>query len=133
MICLLIRLLSLLFIFHFRKKKYFDILAQLAVTDLMWLIISTAPPRFTRKPPTFIFIKEGGNLTLSISASGKPQPKITWSIRNKTQGNKRRVNITGNKFEIKSVRFEDKGVITCRAENVFGVQENEIELTVLGE
>lgn len=101
--------------------------------DLMWLIISTAPPRFTRKPPPFIFIKEGGNLTLGISASGKPQPKITWSIRNKTQENERRVNITDNKFEIKNVRFEDEGVITCRAENVFGVQENEIELTVLGE
>ena len=40
---------------------------------------------------------------------------------------------TENKFEIKNVRFEDEGVITYRAENVFGAQENEIELTVLGE
>ena len=32
-----------------------------------------------------------------------------------------------------NVRFEDEGVITCRAENVFEVQETKVELTVLGE
>lgn len=28
------------------------------------------------------------------------------------------------------VRFEGEGVSTCRAENVFGVQETKVELTV---
>ena len=47
--------------------------------------------------------------------------------------NQSRVNSTGDeKFELNDVRFEDEGVITCRAENVFGVQETEVELTVLG-
>lgn len=47
--------------------------------------------------------------------------------------NQSRVNSSGNeKFELNDVRFEDEGVITCRAENVFGVQETEVELTVLG-
>ena len=95
---------------------------------------STAPPRFTSKPPPLIFIKEGGNLTLSISVSGNPQPKITWSVRLKIHENQSRVNSTGDdKFELKNVRFEDEGVIACRAENLFGVQETEVELTVLGE
>ena len=94
---------------------------------------STAPPRFTSKPPPLIFIKEGGNLTLSISVSGNPQPKITWSVRLKIHENESRVNSTGDeKFELNYIRFEDEGVITCRAENVFGVQETEVELTVLG-
>ncbi|CAH3160376.1 unnamed protein product [Porites lobata] len=92
-----------------------------------------APPRFTSKPPPLIFIKEGGNLTLSISVSGNPQPKITWSVRLKIHENESRVNSTGDeKFELNYIRFEDEGVITCRAENVFGVQETEVELTVLG-
>ena len=94
---------------------------------------STAPPRFTSKPPPLIFIKEGGNLTLSISVFGNPQPKITWSVRLKIHENESRVNSTGDeKFELNYIRFEDEGVITCRAENVFGVQETEVELTVLG-
>ena len=47
--------------------------------------------------------------------------------------NQSRINSTGDeKFELTGVRFEDEGVITCRAENVFGVQEIEVELTVLG-
>ena len=78
-------------------------------------------------------MKEGGNLTLSISVSGNPQPKITWSVRLKIHENQSRINSTGDeKFELNDVRFEDEGVITCRAENVFGVQETEVELTVLG-
>ena len=94
---------------------------------------STAPPRFTSKPPPLIFIKEGGNLALSISVSGNPQPKITWSVRLKIHENESRVNSTGDeKFELNYIRFEDEGVITCRAENVFGVQETEVEVTVLG-
>ena len=94
---------------------------------------STAPPRFTSKPPPLIFIKEGGNLTLSISVFGNPQPKITWSVRLKIHENESRVNSTGDeKFKLNYIRFEDEGVITCRAENVFGVQETEVELTVLG-
>ena len=94
---------------------------------------STAPPRFTSKPPPLIFIKEGGNLTLSISVSGNPQPKITWSVRLKIHGNQSRVNSTDDdEFELKNVRFEDEGVISCRAENLFGVQETEVELTILG-
>ena len=41
--------------------------------------------------------------------------------------------IAADKFVMDDVRFEDEGVITCRAENVFGVEETKVELTVLGE
>ena len=54
-------------------------------------------------------------------------------MQSKIHGNETRFKITADKFEIEDVRFEDEGVITCRAKNVFGVQVVKIELTVLGE
>lgn len=93
----------------------------------------TAPARFTNKPPPLIFIKEGGNLSVTISVSGYPTPKVTWSMQGKNHRNQTRFKTTLDKFDIDDVRFEDEGVITCRAENVFGVQETKVELTVLGE
>ena len=47
--------------------------------------------------------------------------------------NETRFKISADKFEIEDVRFEDEGVITCLAKNVFGVQEAKLKLTVLGE
>ena len=72
-------------------------------------------------------------MSLSISASGNPAPKITWSVQGKNHRNETRFKITDDKFEKENVRFEDEGVITCRAKNVFGVQVAKVELTVLGE
>ena len=76
---------------------------------------------------------EGANLSISISISGKPAPKVTWSVQGRKLGDHGRYKATADKFEIKEVRFEDQGMITCRAENLFGVQEAKVELTVLGE
>lgn len=47
--------------------------------------------------------------------------------------NQIRFKIAADKFVMDDVRFEDEGVITCRAENVFGFEETKVELTVLGE
>lgn len=41
--------------------------------------------------------------------------------------------ITAHQFEIRGVRFEDQGIITCRVENLFGFQETKVELIVFGE
>lgn len=54
-------------------------------------------------------------------------------MQGKNRRNQTRFKTTLDKFYIDDVRFEDEGVITCRAENVFGVQETKAELTVLGE
>ena len=54
-------------------------------------------------------------------------------MQGKNRGNQTRFKTTLDKFDIDDVRFEDEGVITCRAENVFGAQETKVELTVLGE
>ena len=99
----------------------------------MKYIVPTAPPRFTNKPPSLISLREGENLSLSISASGNPTPKITWSMQGRNHGDQSRYKITADKFGIRGVRFEDQETITCRAENVFGVREIKVELTILGE
>ena len=44
-----------------------------------------------------------------------------------------RFRILDDKFEMDNVRFEDEGLITCHAENMFGVQVSKVNLTVLGE
>ena len=99
----------------------------------MKYIHPTAPPRFKEKPPSLISLREGENVSLIISATGNPAPNITWSVQGRNHGDQSRYKITSDKFEIREVRFEDHGTITCRAENVFGVREMKVELTILGE
>ena len=43
-----------------------------------------------------------------------------------------RFRILDDKFEMDNVRFEDEGLITCHAENMFGVEVSKVNLTVLG-
>lgn len=72
-------------------------------------------------------------MTLKVSSSGNPTPKITWSVRDKNHGDQSRYTITADQIEIREVRFEDQGIITCRAENLFGIQETKVNLIVFGE
>ena len=44
-----------------------------------------------------------------------------------------RFRILDDKFEMDNVRFEDEGLITCHAENMFGVEVSKVNPTVLGE
>lgn len=118
---------------HFFGLTYFFVWLFVCFFSFYVIASRTAPPRFTNKPPPLIFIKESGNLSVSISASGYPVPKITWSMQGKSYQNQTRFKIAADKFVMDDVRFEDEGVITCRAENVFGVEETKFELTVLGE
>lgn len=54
-------------------------------------------------------------------------------MKTKTQENQTRFRILADKFEMSDVRFEDEGVIKSSAENMFGVQVTEINITVKGE
>ena len=77
---------------------------------LLCYALPTAPPRFVNKPPPLIFLREGGNLSISISVSGNPVPKITWTLQDKNHENQTRYKVTADKFEIDDVHFEDEGV-----------------------
>ena len=109
-----------------------DPLFQVVSGLTFFLVHPTAPPRFTKKPPSFIVIKEGGNVSFSFSTSGNPAPKITWSMQGRRES-PARFRILDDKFEMDNVRFEDEGLITCHAENMFGVEVSKLNLTVLGE
>ncbi|KAL9980581.1 hypothetical protein ACROYT_G009187 [Oculina patagonica] len=91
-----------------------------------------APPRFTSKIPQSISIREGSKLSLNISTSGNPAPKITWSLHGRNHGNQSRLKATAETFEIMEVRFKDRGKITCHAENVFGIRVAHVKLIVFG-
>ena len=104
----------------------------LSYTFARFFVYPTAPPRFTSELPSLISIAEGGNLSLTVSVSGNPAPKITWSLQGKAHGEQSGYKITAEMFEINEVRFEDQGMITCRAENLFGVREAGVKLIVFG-
>ena len=78
-------------------------------------------------------MREGDKLSLHISASGNPAPKITWSFQGRDLDNRSRFKFTAELFEISDVRFEDQGKITCLAENVFGSQVAHVKVLVFGE
>ena len=99
-------------------------------THFLW---SPAPPRFMSKIPKSISIREGDKLSLNISTSGNPAPKITWSLQGGSLRNQSRIKATAESFEIMTVRFEDHGKITCHAENVFGIRVVNVKLIVFGE
>ena len=54
-------------------------------------------------------------------------------MQGKSRESPARFRILDDKFEMNNVRFEDEGLITCHAENMFGVEVSKVNLTVLGE
>ena len=42
------------------------------------LLVVVSPPRFTVKPPAKVVAWVGGILILNCSATGDPQPVLTW-------------------------------------------------------
>ena len=54
-------------------------------------------------------------------------------MQRKSRESPARFRILDDKFEMDNVRFEDEGLITCHAENMFGVEVSKVNLTVLGE
>ena len=54
-------------------------------------------------------------------------------MQGKSRESRARFRILDDKFEMDNVRFEDEGLITCHAENMFGVEVSKVNLTVLGE
>ena len=81
------------------------------------LLVVVSPPRFTVKPSAKVVAYVNASLKLNCSASGDPEPVITW----KKQGGQlpvgRSQQINGN-LVIRSVTVNDKGSYSCVATNV---------------
>ena len=80
------------------------------------LLVVVSPPRFTVKPPEKVVVPLRGNLRLNCSATGDPQPVISW----KKQGGQlpvgRSQQINGT-LEITDITLNDKGNYICVATN----------------
>ncbi|XP_078380224.1 uncharacterized protein LOC144663168 [Oculina patagonica] len=91
--------------------------------------ISNSAP-FLWKPPSGMTVDEGQTAVLSCSADGHPTPRITWSKASSSLPVGRHAVESGGALIVKSVKPEDDGVYSCRAENVLGSVSASAKLTV---
>ena len=80
-------------------------------------------PRFTVKPPLSIFAGIGDTLTLNCSATGDPQPVISWRKQGGHLPVGRNLQINGT-LVIRDITKNDTGYYICTATSagVFGVE-----------
>ena len=89
------------------------------------LLVVVSPPRFTVKPPTKVVAWVGDILILNCSATGDPQPVLTWKKQGSQLPVGRNQQINGN-LVIRSVTVNDKGIYSCIATNA-GVFKSEAD------
>ena len=87
------------------------------------LLVVGSPPVFTVKPPGKVSAATGDNLTLNCSATGDPQPVISW----KRQGATLPVGRSHRKNKVLTIidlREEDSGNYVCSAtvQGVFDIK-----------
>ena len=86
----------------------------------MIFFLSSEPPKFTNRPPTFVGGFVGTNVTLCCEASGSPHPNVEWY-----QGQK-----SSDSFPVFQkdgcllIKMGEENVyFICRAKNTFGLVE----------
>ena len=95
----------------------------LGIFERRTLVVIVSHPRFTVKPPLSIFAVLGGTLTLNCSASGDPQPVISWRKQGGHLPVGRNLQINGA-LVIRDITKKDTGYYICTATSagVFGVE-----------
>ena len=80
------------------------------------LLVVVSPPRFTVKPPAKVVAWVGGSLKLNCSATGDPQPVISWKKQEGQLPVGRSQQISGS-LVIRGITINDKGIYICVAVN----------------
>ena len=88
-------------------------------------------PHFITKPPSSVMVIEKQNVTLPCKAAGFPQPVITWHKNGHLIENDRK-QFKKRNLELRLIRFDDRGIYTCTAENLLGIVELSVNVTVKG-
>ena len=111
---------SALQILHLRKDD--SDLYYCAASNLLgrvenkMLLVVVSPPRFTVKPPAKVVAWVGGSLKLNCSATGDPQPVISWKKQEGQLPVGRSQQISGS-LVIRGITINDKGIYICVAVN----------------
>ena len=98
------------------------------------LLVVVSLPRFTVKPPVKVAAIVGGSLRLNCSATGDPQPVISWKKHGDQLPVGRSQQINGA-LAIRSIKKGDTGSYICVATSagVFDVEtETSIKVIVKG-
>lgn len=77
------------------------------------------PPKVTRQPKASTF-SEGGELELSCSVTGEPEPSIEWLINGKSLVSNKNQEIRGSTLLISEVEKKHAGIVQCVASNKYG-------------
>ncbi|XP_072757639.1 interference hedgehog isoform X3 [Anoplolepis gracilipes] len=84
------------------------------------IILNVAePPRVTRQPKASTF-SEGGELELSCSVTGDPEPSIEWLINGKSLVSNKNQEVRGPTLLISEVEKKHAGIVQCVANNAYG-------------
>ena len=91
--------------------------------ELQTLLVVVSLPRFTLKPPSKTVATLDSDLTLKCSATGDPQPAITWK-RQGAQLSFGRSHVSNQALTINGLKLEDAGNYICVATSarVFSVE-----------
>ena len=82
--------------------------------------------------PVTLTVNEGGTASFQCSASGNPEPAVTWNKLN-SQSQITQSVVSYGKLELKKVTGSDSGVYQCSATNILGKSQEAVRLTVNGE
>ena len=88
------------------------------------LLVVVSLPRLTIKPPAKVVAFVGGSLTLNCSATGDPQPVISWKRQGAQLPVGRSHQQVNGALVIRDIRNEDAGNYICVAKSagVFNVE-----------
>jgi len=82
--------------------------------------------------PVTLTVNEGGTASFQCSASGNPEPAVSWG----KLGNQSKMTqsaVSRGRLVLKKVAGSDSGVYQCSATNILGNSQDVVRLTVNGE
>lgn len=98
-----------------------------------YLCISSAPPVLGEVSPSFLIQKVGETVDIFCEATGTPLPELSWLKDENEIHSNDRVNLSGNRLQIRRLARSDAGVYACTFKNIVGQVSHVIKLVIEGE